>query len=221
MLSGPRAELADRLFKIGAIQVGEFELKHHESDPSAPKAPVKFNLRVPPKGPMTPPDIRRLAELMAGLAQERGLSYDRIAGIPACGQTIAEAFADIVGHRDRLVRMHKRESLSSGRRWITGPIEPSITYGERCLLIDDVIGRSRTKYEAFTLFVKRGAKITDILVGIDRQQAGAKQMADIGVRVHAIWPARVLLAHGVRQAAITESVAEIYDNYLRAEGVLP
>lgn len=60
------------LWQVGAVKFGEFELKIHQTNSSAPKSPIYLDLRTPdnPKpGPLTPGFVRMIGEHLAALVR--------------------------------------------------------------------------------------------------------------------------------------------------------
>lgn len=217
MLSGRLGELADYLFELGCVELGEFTLKEHESK-DLPLSPVKFNFRTlshpSGPGPLTPIGMAMIGNAMASIVSERGLKLDRLVGLPSAGEPIAESMADALSlSDDQLIRLNK-VNLGEGKRKIVGPIEGKLIYGECCVMVDDVISLSRSKMEGRTVLARKGATLKNLLVIVDREQGGSKQMREIGVEVHCLFPARVLLAHGVASGHIGAAIADSYNAYL-------
>jgi orotate phosphoribosyltransferase len=161
--------LITNLYDIGAIKFGEFILKSGET------SPVYLDLRMLVDRPAT---LRRIARMMQALAAD--LTFDRIAAIPMAGLPIGVAFSlasDIPLIYPRLsVKTHGTE------RFIEGSYRP----GEQVLVVDDVISRAQSKFEAIDLLETVQLQVRDIFVVVDRQMGGVEYLATQGYTVHAI-----------------------------------
>lgn len=218
MLSGRLGELADYLFQIGCIEVGEFWLKEHESK-NLPPSPVKFNFRTfthpGGPGPLTPVGMAMIGKAMASILNERGLKLDRLVGLPSAGEPIAASLATALDlPEEQLIRLNKVR-LREGHRKIVGPVEGRLAHGDFCVMVDDVISLSRSKMEGRSVLARKGALLENLLVVVDREQGGHRLMRQVGVQVHCLFRARVLLAHGIQQGHIEAGVADSYNQYLK------
>jgi uridine monophosphate synthetase len=110
----------------------------------------------------------------------RGLKFDRIAAIPYAGLPIGVALALKM---ERPLIYPRREVKAHGtRRPIEGTFEP----GETALLVDDLITRGDSKLEAVAPLEAADLVVEDVLVLIDREQGGARDLAQHGYRLHAV-----------------------------------
>lgn len=167
--SPPTDQLITHLFHSGCIQFGTFTLK------SGLISPIYIDLRLLVSHPSL---LDRTAHIMAEVA--RGLRFDRIAAIPYAGLPIGVALALKM---DRPLIYPRREIKTHGtRRPIEGVFEP----GETALLVDDLITRGDSKLEAIAPLEAAGLAVEDVLVLIDREQGGARDLAQHGYRLHAI-----------------------------------
>ena len=169
----PTGQLTDQLithlFDSGCIQFGTFTLK------SGLTSPIYIDLRLLVSHPSL---LDKTAHVMAEVA--RGLKFDRIAAIPFAGLPIGVALALKM---DLPLIYPRREVKAHGtRRAIEGIFEP----GETALLVDDLITRGHSKLEAAAPLEAAGLKVKDVLVLIDREQGGARDLAQHDYRLHAI-----------------------------------
>jgi orotate phosphoribosyltransferase len=161
--------LITNLYDMGAIKFGEFILKSGET------SPVYLDLRMLVDRPAT---LRRIARMMQALAAD--LTFDRIAAIPMAGLPIGVAFslaADIP-----LIYPRPSVKTHGTERFIEGSYRP----GEQVLIVDDVISRALSKFEAIDLLETVQLQVRDIFVVVDRQMGGAEVLAAHGYTVHAI-----------------------------------
>ncbi len=161
--------LITNLHDMGAIKFGEFILKSGET------SPVYLDLRMLVDRPAT---LRRIARMMQALAAD--LTFDRIAAIPMAGLPIGVAFslaADIP-----LIYPRPSVKTHGTERFIEGSYRP----GEQVLIVDDVISRAQSKFEAIDLLETVQLQVSDIFVVVDRQMGGVEYLATQGYTVHTI-----------------------------------
>jgi uridine monophosphate synthetase len=164
-----RESLVTGLHDLGAVQFGEFTLKSGE------KSPIYLDLRLLISRPAT---LRRVANTLQSFAGK--LTFDRIAGIPMSGLPIAVALS-LAMDRPMIYARPEMKKHGTGRE-----IEGECKAGETVLLIDDVISGGHSKAEAIAVLEGAGLKITDMLVVVDREMGGVKQMAERGYTVHPV-----------------------------------
>jgi uridine monophosphate synthetase len=182
------------LYDIGAVKFGEFTLK------SGRVAPVYLDLRVLVADPDA---LRQAGEIL--VEKLRLLSFDRIAGIPYAGLPLGVAAA--LAGRYPLCYARKEAKEYGTRQQIEGGPRA----GERVVLIDDVITDGGAKLEAVAPFRAAGLVVEDVLVLIDREQGGREVLAGQGLRLHACYTLRELLA-ALRDAGRVPS--ETYDRVI-------
>jgi uridine monophosphate synthetase len=183
-----------RLHKIGAVKFGEFALK------SGRVAPVYVHLRVLVSHTEA---LLQAGEMLA--SQLRSLTFDRIAGIPYAGLPLGVAAALAGGYPLCYAR---KEAKSYGTKQL---IEGEHRPGERVVLIDDVITDGGAKLEGAAPFLTAGLVVEDVLVLVDREQGGAALLARHGLRLHACYTLREILAVLHDSDRISE---EIYDRVM-------
>jgi uridine monophosphate synthetase len=164
-----RESLVTGLHDLGAVQFGDFTLKSGE------KSPVYLDLRLLISRPAT---LRRVANTLQSFAGK--LTFDRLGGIPMAGLPIAVALS-LAMDRPLIYARPELKKHGTGRE-----IEGECKSGERVLLIDDVISGVHSKAEAIAVLEGAGLKITDMLVVVDREMGGVKQMAERGYTVHPV-----------------------------------
>ncbi len=110
-----------------------------------------------------------------------GLSFDRIAGIPAAALPLATAVALKAGKPMIWPRIPLKDH-GTGQR-----IEGEFVKGERILLLDDLITTGASKLEALEVLRAEGLVVEDLLVLIERGKQGRQDMSGAGVRLRAFF----------------------------------
>lgn len=196
MLYGLKKEVADMIFRRGAIKFGSFKFKHHEENPEAELAPNKINLRTKshPKdpGPLDDKDCELLAQGLKEMISGANIKFDAITGLPFAGNPLAEALARITGFN--IIPLAKKEE--EGKRSII--LEPGFIYQPPMIVlpIDDVITLGRSKFEAITPLRLIGMIVEHLAVIVDRQEGGVEDLAQMGCKILAFLKMSELLYYG-------------------------
>lgn len=162
-------ELALALWQTGAIKFGGFTLK------SGVQSPFYINLRVLVANPSL---LRSAAHAMSKIAE--GLEFDRIAGIPYAGLPLAVLISQELDIP--LVYPRKEVKTYGDIRAIEGDYSP----GETVVVVDDVITDGQSKIDAIEPLENAGLVVNDIVILIDRQQGGARRMAEKGYKLRSV-----------------------------------
>ena len=187
------AGLAIELHRIGAVRFGSFVLKDGST------SPVYIDLRVIIGHP---PVLRSVAQAMLGRAAALQLQYDCLAGIPYAGLPLAVAMS-LEGGRPLVYPRKEAKSYGTQRQ-----VEGVFRAGDRALVIDDVITTGGAKIEAIAPLRAAGLVVEDILVVVDREQSGARALADAGLRLHSVFKIGALLDQLQAAGAIGAADAE-------------
>jgi uridine monophosphate synthetase len=162
-----KERLCLRLAEIGAIKFGLFTLK------SGLKSPIYIDLRVLVSFPTT---LNEVALALKELALP--LSFDRLAGIPYSGLTLAVALS-LVSNKPLIYSRKETKDYGTKKK-----IEGLFNEGETVLVVDDLITTGESKFEAVEVFKEAGLKVKDIVVLIDREQGGKEQLKKKGISLH-------------------------------------
>lgn len=220
-----RSELAVAYMKIGAVLTREsdhplvqtrgtergFYLKLHEKNPEAPLSPFYLNLRTPDnpkKGPLTPEVVELGARCMYLLAQMNKLKYGAVIGVPRAGDPFAESFGIQAGVPCYF--LDKQEGGGKRRIVLHGGLPVSV---KRAALIDDLITEADSKIEAVEA-VRDDTTVRDVIVSVDREQGGGKELAKIGCELHANFTISELLDFYVRCGMMKRELRIEIRNYL-------
>ena len=130
-----------------------------------------------------------------------GLIFDRIAAIPYGGLPIGQAVALASG---KPLLYPRREIKDYGTK---NRIEGAFTAGETVVVLDDLVTTGASKLEAIEPLTAAGLKVADIVVLVDREQGGRKELADKGLRLHSVMTLSDLLDALVRNGRVDEAVS--------------
>lgn len=157
------------LFDIGAIKFGLFTLK------SGLKSPIYIDLRILVSYPKT---LKKIAIALVEVSKK--LAFDRVAGIPYAAIAIATAYSMESG---KPMIYPRKEVKDYGTK---KAIEGVFNEGEKILVLDDLITTGASKIEAIEPLEAAGLKVSDIVVLVDREQGGKKELAEKGYALHSV-----------------------------------
>lgn len=189
--------LAKKLFDVGAIQFGTFQLR------DGSESPIFLNYRTPDHptkpGPLSQEFLGEIGVYLYGVACMEGLFCQYVAGIPQAGDPLANAVSKAPSSGIPIPLLHFWEKDGH----IQGIKETTARRGV-LLLIDDVITRAGAKREAIEAARNAGYIIRDVLVLTDREQGGKEELDKMGVRLHAGFSLVSLLDFYVKEKKITK-----------------
>lgn len=191
------ATLAQDLLASGCVRFGQFTLK------SGVVSPIYLDLR---RLASRPDILKRAARAYA--EKLRGLTFDRLAGIPYAGLPIATAVA--LEMQRPLVYPRNEKKDYGTRALVEGGFEP----GETVVAIDDVVSTGGSKIEAIQKLEEAGLKVCDVVILIERDAAARRLLADAGYRLHAVVTLPQLLAEWRAAGAITAEQFETVTAFL-------
>ena len=176
-----------KLFDCGCVKFGEFKLK------SGIMSPVYVDFRTL----VTYPDVlKSVAQAILGVM--KGLSYDRVAGIPYAGLPLGVAVS-LEGGVPMLYARQEQKSHGTARR-----IEGDYQAGETVVVIDDIITDGASKIEAIEPLEEARLIVKDVVIVLDREQGGAAKLADAGYTLHSVGTLSQVLESLVRQGKVTQ-----------------
>lgn len=200
--------LADTLWKLGAIQFGDFTLGR-----TAVHSPVYLNLRLLISKPSA---LQRAARVIKDEvdARQRMLNpqvapFQLVAGVPFGGLHLATAFS--LAARVPLIYVHPGQVKN-------GQIEGLHETGQSVLIIDDLITGGHSVVDTARHLKEAGLRIKDVVVLLDRQQGGRELLRQHGMNLISILTLEVVLNYLMSSGKISEEWYRRSLEYLRASG---
>ncbi|MCZ6875846.1 MAG: phosphoribosyltransferase family protein [bacterium] len=169
--------LADELWKLGAVQFGDFTLGE-----TAVHSPVYVNLRLLISSPevlqRTVAVMRDEVRALQSMRHPQMAHYDLVAGVPFGGLHLATAYSLRSG-----IPMIYLYPAKNGEGTI---VEGTYEGGQTVLIIDDLITGGRSLIQTAERLAAEDLFIDNALVLIDRQQGGSERLKREGINVISI-----------------------------------
>ncbi len=207
-----RLWLADTLWRIGAIQFGDFSLGR-----TVRNSPVYVNAKLL----ISRPDaLKRTARLIQDelelemLKRQRTVDpFDAIAGVPIGGLHVATALA-LQMEKPLLYIRPPKDSEETTTTQIEGIYRP----GQRVLVVDDLAAGGGSLVTTAEGLRNAGLMVTDTVVLMDREQGAARRLEAAGVRMHSLLSLAVVLTYLDSSKLLREGDFDRAMAYLRREG---
>lgn len=185
------------LYQIGSIKLGNFTLK------SGQTSPVYIDLRQIISYPTI---LSTVADLMWNTLN--AAQFDLICGIPYTALPIATCMS--LKNNVGMIMRRKEKKDYGTKQLIEGAFKP----GQTCLLVEDVITTGSSVIETAKDLEEAGLKIHDVIVLIDREADGKKNLQDKHYRVHAAITLSQIFRELLHSDAITENERDLLQQLL-------
>lgn len=171
------AEIALKLYDIGAIKFGQFKLK------SGIHSPIYIDLR----------EIISFPDLLKGVSEAiwertQGKKFDRMCGVPYTALPIV-SYLSVAYHQPMVMR--RKEAKEYGTKKI---VEGVFKQGQSCLVVEDIITSGASIMETISPLEEAGLVINDIIVFLDREQGGSQRVAENGYNIDSVFKLTDILA---------------------------
>jgi orotate phosphoribosyltransferase/uridine monophosphate synthetase len=187
--------LADALWKLGAVQFGEFTLGR-----TAVNSPIYINLRLLIGNPTA---LLRAARIihdeiltLRSMREPHLASFDLVAGVPFGGLHIATAYS-LTAKVPMIYRHPRKDDVGSD-------IEGRYHFGQTALIMDDLITGGGSILETAIQLEEAGLVVKDAVVLVDRQQGGRDRLRQHGINLVSILNLEVMLNHLMSHHRISE-----------------
>lgn len=165
------------LHKAQVIKVGTFRLRMGEKPPySYVTTPFLIDVRVLVSYPRL---MKRVAKQYARVLG--AIRYDRMAAIPYAALPIVATVSMI----NRKPWIYPRREVK--RYGTKNPIEGEFFKGERIVVLDDTVTTGGTLMVAIEKLQRHGLRIRDIVLLVDRGEAGIPMLNKRGFYVHTLY----------------------------------
>lgn len=180
-------ELILALSVTGVDQFSEdgFPLNVHREHPDwcLPKSPYYVNFRVQTEGPLEEWQAEMFGQSLGYFLQQNmrwGSEPVQIVGVPNTGKPLAKGIAAVLGDAVHLLEMFKE---GEGKGHIAERIEGRGGPERPVTLIDGVITKGGSKFDAIEVLRKLGYTVERVVVLVDREQGGEEELAAKGVEL--------------------------------------
>lgn len=193
-------ELGLRLFEINAFKFGDFKMK------VGINSPVYFDLRVI----VSYPDVMDtltdlLTEFIKQIQVDTGV---HLCGVPYTALPVATLIS-IKAKQPMLIR--RKEAKTYGTKKL---VEGKFNAGDKCLIIEDVVTSGSSILDTVNDLRSEGLVITDAIVVVDREQGGAQNTEEQGVRMHSLFTLSYLLNVLLEAGRIEEKTVQAVAKYI-------
>ena len=186
--------LAEALFRLGAVQFGDFTVGR-----TAVGSPVYLNVR---KLIGHPDALWRAAMVMhdevtalQAMRNPQVASFDLIAGVPLGGLHIATAYSLVA--KQPMVYLHPaREEIV---------VEGVYSHGDTAIIVDDLVTGGGSIAETAASLREAGLLVRDAFVLIDRQQGARERLRSEGINLRAVLTLQVILNYLMSSGLIEEA----------------
>lgn len=186
--------LADALWKLGAIQFGDFTLGR-----TAVHSPVHVNLRLLISKPAALQRAARVLREKVATAQRmkkpRVAQFQLVAGVPQGGIHLATAYS--LGAKVPMVCILPERG---SRARLDGLHVP----GQTVLLVDDLVTGGHSILETAERLREEMLQVKDAVVLVDRQEGGREALREEGINLTSLLTLEVILNYLMSSGKITE-----------------
>ena len=199
------ARIASALFNSGALKFGTFKLKSGQISPFYIDLSCLLS---------SPKDFQCIVDAVAdeveGILSSRKI--DKLASIELKGALILPSVATKLNLPCVVVRKETKQYGVTGR--IAGG---EVKKGDHMLFIDDVVTDGESKLEGIKPLLEGGAKVETILVVIDREQGGKKNLEKQGFQLHAVTTLSEVVQALIKTRKVSEEQAETILRYIKKQ----
>ncbi len=169
-----------------------FKLKLHEKNPDAPLSPFFLNLRTldnPNPGPLTDDIVGLAARCMRRVQIAKKLRFNAVAGVPRAGDPFATKLAHYTGTACVVLEKHEHD----GERSVAALKEKVPEWIRKVAVVDDLVTKADSKLEAIKVLRDQNLEVLDVIVLVDREQGGGKELSEWNCNLYSVFTITELL----------------------------
>jgi len=190
------------LMETSAVSFGEFTLT------SGKKSPFYIDMRVIPSFPKL---FDEVCNMYVEVIKNEVAKVDRIAGVPTAGLP----FATLVSYKLGLPLIYvRKEQKAHGKGEM---VEGILSEGDNVLIIDDIVTTGGSLINSINNVRDRGGIVKDVVVFLNREQGGQKNLKNVGVELHSILGIMELMTYLRDQNLLDEKTYLKCINYIKEE----
>lgn len=190
-------DLIVSLFKIGAIQSGEFRLMNGGI------SPIYFDFR----RIISFPDVYQyMVDLFAQEIMDK--KFHHIGGVPYAALPFASGIALLY---QKPMIMIRKEDKNQG---LEGRIEGVFKKGDKVILVEDVVASGMSIEQTVDLLTAAGLIVKEAIVFMDRQQGAQKKLARKGIKLYALSTLSEALSILHERGYLDESAIAAIDDFI-------
>jgi orotate phosphoribosyltransferase/uridine monophosphate synthetase len=198
--------LADTLWRLGAVEFGDFTLGH-----TAVGSPIYLNVR---KLIGHPTALWRAANVineeitaLQSMRNPQVVPFDLVAGVPLGGLHIASAYS--LAARVPMVYLHP---VRASEKTIEGVYER----GQTAIIMDDLVTGGASIADTAEQLREAGLTVRDAFVLVDRQQGARQRLHQAGIHLRSALTLEVILNYLMSSGLIEEQWYRSCMAYLEA-----
>ncbi len=201
-----KSSIAAAIFSSGAISFGEFTLT------SGQKSPYYIDLS---RLLTAPAHLERFVKAAGSQIRARCEAgrIEAVASIELRGALLLAALSSYIGRPCYFVRKTAKSHGITGR--IVGG---EIKSDQRLMLFDDVVTDGQSKLESIKALEDSGAKVTVVLVIVDREEGGRENLGQQGYPVESLLTVHELISELASSQLIDSQLQTLVTSYLEHEG---
>ncbi|QEM73517.1 orotate phosphoribosyltransferase [Chlamydia abortus] len=205
MMSFEEKQLRDHavmnLYRIGAIQFGDFNLADGQT------TPIYVDMRLVISCPNV---LQTIASLIWRLRPSFNSSL--LCGVPYT----ALALATCISLKYNISMVLRRKELKHSSQTDRIKVEGLFSPGQTCLVINDVVASGQSILETAKALEDEGLNIRESLVFLDRQVGGADALKDAGIKLRSVFTLEELVQSLLSKCELKEADAAIASTLLKS-----
>jgi uridine monophosphate synthetase len=147
------------------------------------------------------------------LSKLEGIKFDLVCGVPYT----ALPFATLVSSKIRVPMVMRRKEIKEyGTKKI---IEGVYHEGQICVVIEDLVTSGLSVFETTTPLHKEGLVVHDVVVLLDREQGGRRNIESRGIKLHSVLTITQMLNSLEKSGRISPEVVQRTFEFIAANQV--